>query len=340
MRKERFGTLSSGQAVERFTLDGGDRLRIAVLTYGGIIQAIETPDASGRMAGVALGFDTLDGYLERSPYFGALVGRYANRIGGAAFTLDGTARVLAPNVPPDTLHGGWQGFDKRVWDAEPDGDRSLALSYVSPDGEEGYPGTLGVRVVYTVTPQGELRIEYRATTDAPTVLNLTNHSYFNLAGAGEGDVLDHVLTIDADHYLPEDERQIPTGEVAPVAGTPFDFTRPHRIGERIGADHPQLRVGKGYDHCWVFNDGDGVRARVEEPTSGRVLEVLTTEPGVQFYTGNMLGTDGTPYAPYAALCLEAQHFPDSPNRPEFPSTVLRPGEEFVSVTTYRFGTVA
>ncbi|MDF5754017.1 aldose epimerase family protein [Spongiactinospora sp. TRM90649] len=332
MHREVFGTLPTGETVERFTLavPGGPRVR--VLTYGAIVQSIETPDATGLSADVVLGHDSLGGYLRGDAHLGALIGRYANRIAGGRFTLDGREYRVPRNNGPNTLHGGDRGFDRRMWTAEPGGDDSLALYYVSPDGEEGFPGTLRTEVVYTVTPDGGLRMEYQAITDAPTVVNLTDHSYFNLSGAGAGEVLGNVLTIDADHYLPVDATQIPVGDPAPVAGTPFDFTTPHAVGERIGAG--------GYDHCWVLNPGDGVKARVEDPASGRVLEVLTTEPGLQFYTADHLDRRADGYGPHAALCLETQHFPDSPNRPSFPSTVLRPGERFRSATVYRFSTAS
>jgi aldose 1-epimerase len=336
MKSEEFGTTPAGERVERFVLDNGDGLRVSVLTYGAVIQSIEVPGASGEVADVVLGCDSMDGYLTRSRYFGALVGRYGNRVAGARFVLDGVTHRLVANEGENTLHGGKQGFDKRVWSAESSGDDSVTLSYVSPDGEEGFPGTLRCSVTYTVTVAGELRLDYRARTDAPTVLNLTNHSYFNLAGAGSGDVLGQVVTLDADRYLPVNPAKIPTGDLAPVAGTPFDFTRPRPLGERIENGHPQLRIGGGYDHCYALNAGDGVKARVFDPGSGRVMEVLTTEPGVQFYTGNGLDPDVTGYGRRSALCLETQHYPDSPNQRYFPSTVLRPGEEYNSTTVYRF----
>jgi aldose 1-epimerase len=352
--KHDFGTTPDGDQVECHILetraltpegapgDGGG-VRARVLTYGATLQALEVPDGRGGRVNVVLGGETLDDYLRQGAYVGATVGRFGNRIAGARFTLDGVEHRLAANNGPNSLHGGERGFDKRVWRAEPLGPAALALSYVSPDGEEGYPGTLRVTVTYSlvyeamadgVTPGHALHIDYLATTDAPTVLNLTNHSYFNLAAAG--DVLGHVLTLAAERYLPVDERQIPTGELAPVAGTPFDFTDPHPVGERIGADDPQLRIGQGYDHCYVLGDDGGLAARVEDPETGRVMEVETTEPGVQLYTGNLLGEDAMPYGRHGGLCLETQHFPDSPNRPDFPSTVLRPGEEFRSHTVYRF----
>ncbi|GGK57585.1 aldose 1-epimerase [Planomonospora parontospora subsp. parontospora] len=317
-----FGTTPSGEPVERHVLSSG-RMRAAVLSYGAVVQSLEVSGVD-----VVLGCGTLEDYLTRSRYFGAVVGRYGNRIAGGRFTLDGAAHELPVNDGPNSLHGGPGGFSSRVWRVADASPSAVTLEYVSPDGEEGYPGTLTASVTYTLTDDA-LVLDYRATTDAPTVLNLTNHSYFNLAGAGSGDVLGHVVRIDADHYLPVDSTKIPTGELAPVAGTPFDFTTPRAIGERI--DDPAL--GGGYDHCYVLR-GD---IEVREPVSGRVMRVTTTEPGVQFYSGNMLDGVVTDYGRHAGLCLETQRFPDSPNRPEFPSTVLRPGEEFTSGTVYRFG---
>ncbi|MER6828494.1 aldose epimerase family protein [Streptosporangium sp. NPDC000563] len=314
-----FGTTPSGERVERHVLSNGP-MRAAILSYGAILQSLEVSGVD-----VVLGYDDLGDYLTRSRYFGAVVGRYGNRIAGGRFTLDGRDHELPINNGPNSLHGGPHGFDTRVWRITHASDTAVTLEYVSPDGEEGYPGTLTVAVTYTLTADA-IRMDYRAATDAPTVLNLTNHSYFNLAGGG--DVLKHVVRIDADHYLPVDATQIPTGEIAPVAGTPFDFTSPREIGERI-AD-PLL--GDGYDHCYVLRGGMEVR----EPAGGLTMEVTTTEPGVQFYTGNFLDGVATAYAKHAGLCLETQHFPDSPNQPGFPSTVLRPGERFESTTTYRF----
>lgn len=310
-----FGTLADGERVERYVLDNG-RLRAAVLTYGATLQRLETAGGTN----VVLGLDTLDDYVHRSRYFGAVVGRYGNRIARGRFTLDGREYRLAANDGAHGLHGGVRGFDKRVWRVEAAGPAELLLSLVSPDGEEGYPGELRAAVRYVLDGDA-LRLEYRATTDAPTVLNLTNHSYFNLAGSG--DVRGHVVTMDADRYLPVDEGKIPTGELAPVAGTPFDFTAPARVDARLGGR---------YDHCYVLRG----RVTVTDPATGRSMEVTTTEPGVQFYTGHMLDGVATPYGPFAGLCLETQRFPDAPNRPEFPSAVLRPGAEHVSVTTYRF----
>lgn len=338
-----FGATPDGQAVERYTLSNNNGVQVQIITYGGIITSLLTPDREGRVDDIVLGFDDLAGYLGRHPYFGALVGRFANRIAGGRFTLDGVEYVLAQNNGPNHLHGGLVGFDKKVWSASPtpEGD-GVILQYVSPDGEEGYPGTLTVQVIYTLNEENELGIDYQATTDKPTILNLTNHSYFNLAG--QGDILDHVVFLDADAYTPVDATQIPTGEVRPVTGSPFDFRQPTAIGARIHEDDPQLRIGGGYDHNWIINGSPGalrLAARVTEPTTGRVLEVRTTQPGVQFYTSNSLadtrGKGGQLYRRHSALCLETQHFPDSPNQPHFPSTVLRPGERFHEVTVFRFG---
>ncbi|GLW64096.1 aldose 1-epimerase [Actinomadura rubrobrunea] len=341
MNEESFGALPDGTPVRRYTLTGS-AIRVRVLTYGCAVQTLEVPDRDGVFGNVVLGCATLDGYLARRRFFGAVVGRYGNRIAGGRFRLDGQEYRLPRNNGDNSLHGGEEGFDRRVWDVAEADDRSLTLTYVSPDGEQGYPGTLRATVTYTVTDDA-LRVDYRATTDRPTVVNLTNHSYFNLGGEGSGTVYGHRLTIDADRYLPVDDRQIPLGEQAPVAGTPFDFTEPRPIGARIRDPHPQLLVGRGYDHTFVLN-GAEVAARAEDPRSGRVLEVLTSEPGVQFYSGNFLdgsdvGTGGLAYRQGDAFCLETQHFPDSPNQPDFPSTVLRPGEEYRSTTTYRFSTL-
>jgi aldose 1-epimerase len=314
-----FGVTPSGEQVERHVLSNG-RMRASILSYGAILQSLEVSGVD-----VVLGYTDLGDYLTRSRYFGAVVGRYGNRIAGGRFTLDDVTYELPVNNAPNSLHGGPGGFFNRVWRVAEVSDSAVTLAYVSADGEEGYPGTLTVSLTYTLT-EDALRLDYRATTDAPTVLNLTNHSYFNLAG--DGDILKHVVRIDADRYLPVDSTRIPTGELAPVAGTAFDFTTPHEIGARI--DAPAL--GDGYDHCYVLNGG----IEVLEPVSGRVMEVSTTEPGVQFYSGNMLDGIATAYGRHAALCLETQHFPDSPNQAHFPSTVLRPGEEFTSTTSYRF----
>ena len=347
-RTDQVGKLADGTPVHRWTLAGDRGLTVAVLTYGGIVQTLEVPGRDGVPANVVLGLPTLDDYLAgNGPYLGALIGRYGNRIAGGAFTLDGRAYRLPVNNPPNSLHGGTEGFDKRVWTATGTGD-GVELAYTSADGEMGYPGTLSVTVRYTLTADNGLRIDYAATTDAPTVVNLTNHSYFNLAGEAAGSIEGHRLQLSASRYTPTDATSIPTGELAPVAGTPFDFTSPHAVGERIDDDHEQLRFGLGYDHNYVLDrppggEGDLVlAARVSDPGSGRVLEVETTEPGVQLYSGNQLdgsltGTGGVAYGPRAGLCLETQHFPDSPNQPRFPSTVLRPGELYRSATVYRFG---
>ena len=344
MIKEQFGLLSDGTAVERYTLQRGD-LRVRILTYGCVLQTIEIPGRDGRLGNIALGCATLQDYETKSRFFGAVVGRYGNRIAGGRFELDGTSYQLPRNNGDNSLHGGGHGFDKQVWDAVARGEHTLELSYVSADGEAGYPGTLRATVTYTLTDQA-LHIGYRATTDRPTVVNLTNHSYFNLAGEGGGDVYDHVVTLKAGRYLPVDAGQIPLRSgPAPVEGTPFDFTKPQPIGTRLREPHPQLEIGSGYDHTFVLADAPhpepALAARVEEPNSGRVLEVLSTEPGVQFYTGNFLdgtipGTSGRTYGAGAGFCLETQHFPDSPNRPEFPTTVLRPGQERTSSTILRF----
>jgi aldose 1-epimerase len=297
------------------------------------------------MADVVLGFDSLEGYLGEHPYFGALIGRYGNRIGKARFTLNGKTYKLAANNNGNHLHGGLVGFDKKVWTAAPVGDDTLELTYLSKDGEEGYPGNLSVKVRYTLTADNELKLGYEATTDKATVLNLTNHSYFHLGGAGSGDSLGHRIQILADRFTPVDKGLIPTGELRPVEGTPFDFRTAHAIGERIDADEEQIRLGGGYDHNFVLNSGGGslaTAAIVVEPVSGRRMEVLTTQPGVQFYTGNFLdgsvkGKGGIAYQKRFSLCLETQHFPDSPNKPKFPSVVLEPGAKFASTTVYRFG---
>jgi aldose 1-epimerase len=345
---EELGALADGTAVHRWTLANDRGMTVGILTYGGIVQTLEVPGHDGVPANVVLGLATLDDYLAGNPpYLGALIGRYANRIAGGSFTLDGRGHRLPVNNPPNSLHGGTHGFDKRAWTATGTGD-GVELAYTSPDGEMGYPGTVEVRARYLLGPGNELRIEYRATTDAPTHVNLTNHSYVNLAGEAAGTIEGHVLQLHAGHYTPTDATNIPTGEIAPVAGTPFDFTSPRPIGERIDEDDQQLEFGLGYDHNYVLDrppGSDGAlipAARVTDPGSGRFLEVETTEPGIQLYSGNQLdgsltGTGGVAYGPRAGLCLETQHFPDTPNQPGFPSTVLRPGEVYRSATVYRFG---
>lgn len=353
--REPFGVMPDQQAVDRYSLQcdasDGQPMTVAILTYGGVIQSVRVPDRTGQLGDVVLGFDDLAAYRTRSPFFGCITGRYANRIAEGRFRLDDVAYTLARNNGPNHLHGGLRGFDKVVWQAETAqgaDDVALRLTYVSAAGEEGYPGQLTTVVTYTLNNQGELRIDYAATTDQPTILNLTNHTYFNLAGGGtvlDHTVLDHVVTIDADRYTPVNASLIPTGELATVAGTPFDFRTPTAIGARIAEEHEQLRYGGGYDHNWVLN-GAGLRPviTVTEATSGRQLEVATTQPGVQFYTGNMLpdslaGKGGAHYTKRTGFCLETQHFPDSPNQPHFPTTVLRPGEQYQERTVFRFGVV-
>ncbi|MBO8187145.1 aldose epimerase family protein [Streptomyces spirodelae] len=347
-RREHFGTLDNGDRVDRWTLSGGG-IRLRVLSYGGIVQSLEVPDRRGRTANVSLGFDSLDDYVADSPYFGALIGRYGNRIAGAKFTLDGTVYQLPANDGPNSLHGGTEGFDKRVWDVQPyrsGGDVGLTLRYVSKDGEMGYPGTLRTRVRYLLTPRGELRIDYEATTDKATVVNLTNHTYFNLAGEGSGSIEDHALRIAASRYTPVDATLIPTGTLARVAGTPFDFRHGKPIGKDLREGHQQILRGQGYDHNFVLDKGITGKPRhvvtVSEPGSGRIMRVATTEPGLQFYSGNFLdgtlkGSSGRIYRAGDGFCLETQHFPDSPNQPGFPSTVLRPGQTYRSSTVYSFG---
>lgn len=342
-----FGT-AGGEEVTVFWLTNEAGMTVSITNYGGIIQSIMVPDRDGNFTNVILGFKTLDRYLEGHPYFGNITGRYANRIARGTFELEGETYELAINNEPNTLHGGDKGFDKYVWDAEVLDDAvGVRLSRTSPDGEEGYPGTLEVEVTYTLTDANELQIDYLATTDAPTVVNLTNHAYFNLAGEGNGSILDHELQLMASNYTPVDETLIPTGEIATVSGTPMDFTAPHAIGERIRDNFGQLVIGRGYDHNYVLDreDDDSLQlaARVVEPTSGRVLEVLTTEPGIQFYSGNFLdgsviGASGRMYRQGDGFALETQHYPDSPNQPDFPTTVLNPGEEFRSTTVYAFST--
>jgi aldose 1-epimerase len=316
-----------------------------ITNYGGIVVSLKVPDREGRMGDVVLGYDTLDEYIKSNPYFGCLVGRYGNRIAKGRFTLNGKEYTLATNNGPNHLHGGLKGFDKVVWEAKPsvsNAGPALELRYMSKDGEEGYPGNLLVTAIYTLTNKNELRLDFSATTDKETIVNLTHHSYFNLAG--EGDILNHEVMIVADKFTPVDSTLIPTGELRPVKGTPFDFTNPTAIGARINDKDEQLAFGKGYDHNWVINKPLGklgLAARVYEPTTGRVMEVLTTEPGMQFYTGNFLdgtivGKGGKPYKFRCAFCMEPQHYPDSPNKPNFPSVVLRPGEVYRSTIIYRF----
>ncbi len=340
-----FGKTRDGVAVSIYTLKNQNSVTARITNYGGILVSLETPDRNGAMADIVLGFDSLDGYLAHpGPFFGALIGRYANRIGEARFRLNGHEYRLDKNDGANSLHGGARGFDKRVWMPRELPDGAVELTYISKDGEGGYPGNLTATVTYRLSDANELRIDYTAISDKDTVVNLTNHSYFNLKGAGAGDILGHLVTLNADRFTPVDAGLIPTGELRPVGGTPCDFRNATAPGARIEADDEQLKLGRGYDHNWVLNrqgEGLGLAARIEEPSSGRVLEVRTTQPGIQFYTGNFLdgsikGKSGKVYGRRSGLCLETQHFPDSPNKPAFPSTELKPGQKFQSTTVFRF----
>jgi aldose 1-epimerase len=339
----------SGKPIEMVTLKNSHGMEVQAISYGAIITSIKVPDRAGKIADVVLGFDSPDQYWHEPtpPYFGAVVGRYGNRIAKGKFALDGKTYSLAINNPPNSLHGGNKGFDKQVWDVttkETPAGSSATFSRTSPDGEEGFPGTLQARVTYTLTEKNELIVDYHATTDKATPINLTQHSYFNLAGEGSGTILDHVLTIDADRYTPVSDSLIPIGELAPVQGTPFDFRKPTAIGSRIDQADAQLKNGKGYDHNWVLTrKATGLQHAVTlaDPKSGRTLDISTTEPGVQFYTGNFLdgtikGKGGHVYALRSGLCLETQHFPDSPNQKNFPSTILQPGKTYESRTVFTF----
>ncbi|WP_217140463.1 aldose epimerase family protein [Streptomyces sp. AC627_RSS907] len=345
--KELFGKLADGTKVYRWSLENGGT-RMKVLSYGGVVQSLEIPDRRGRYENVSLGFDNLDDYVARSPHFGALIGRYGNRIAKGRFTLDGKQYQLSVNDGENSLHGGALGFDYRVWDVEPfteGSDVGLVLHYTSVDGEMGYPGTLRSKVTYTLTRRGEWRIDYEATTDKATVVNLTSHVYWNLAGEGSGTIEDHELSIAASRYTPTDAGLIPTGELAKVSGTPFDFRRAKPIGRDIRDAHPQLVTAKGFDHNWVLDKGITDRpehiATLRDRASGRTLRIATDQPGLQFYSGNFLdgtltGTGGSLYRQGDALCLETQHYPDSPNQPSFPSTVLRPGQIYRTTTVHSF----
>jgi aldose 1-epimerase len=336
-----------GKSATIYTLTNKSGIEARITNYGGILVSLKTPDRNGTMADIVLGFDSADGYIANpGPFFGALIGRYANRIGKARFSLNGVEYKVDKNDGENSLHGGARGFDKRMWTPRELPDGGLELTYLSQDGEDEYPGNMKVVVTYHLSDANELKIDYSATTDKDTVVNLTNHAYFNLKGAGSGDILGHLLTLAADRFTPVDAGLIPTGELRSVNGTPFDFRKPAAIGARIEQGDEQLKLGRGYDHNWVLNrSGNGLTlaARVEEPTSGRVLEVRTTQPGIQFYTGNFLdgtikGKGGKVYGLRSGLCLETQHFPDSPNKPAFPSTVLKAGKEFRSSTVLRFST--
>jgi aldose 1-epimerase len=346
IERDAFGTTEDGATVDVYTLTNAHGVEVRIMSYGATVVSIRTPDRQGRLADIVLGFDSFEGYKKNDPFFGVVVGRYGNRIARGRFTIDGVEYTLATNDGPNHLHGGIEGFDKKTWTARPVERRegpALQLDYVSPDGEEGYPGTLSATVVYTLTGNNELKVEYSATTDKKTIVNLTNHSYFNLAGSG--DILAHQMQIYADRFTPVDAGLIPTGELRPVSGTPFDFTQPTAIGARIDQPDEQLGYGRGYDHNFVLNRRGSelmLAARVLEPATGRVLEVRTTEPGVQFYTGNFLdgsitGKGGQPYQQRAGFCLETQHFPDSPNQPSFPSTLLEPGQRYETTTIFTFG---
>ncbi len=348
IEKSSYGTLPDRQAVDLYTLTNANGAKAKITNYGGIVTELWMPDRDGQMADIVLGYDKLDDYVKDTPYFGAIVGRYGNRIAHGKFTLDGRQYTLATNWKIHHLHGGNKGFDKVVWEATPvhtDKAVGLKLHYLSQDGEEGYPGNLDLTVTYWLTNCNSLKIEYEAVTDKPTPCNPTHHGYWNLAGAGVRDNLDHVLMIDADQFTPTDDMLIPTGELKSVEGTPFDFRKPTRIGDRINADDRQIRFGGGYDHNWVLNrrttNDLELAVRVSEPTTGRVMEVWTTEPGMQFYAGNFLdgsnvGKGGKPYKHRHGFCLEAQHFPDSPNQPRFPSAVLKPGQTYRQTTAYKF----
>ncbi len=336
-------------SIQLYTLTNRQGMKVKITNYGAIITSIMVPDRDGKMADVALGYDRVEDYINAvdKPYFGAIVGRYGNRIAEGAFTLDGETYTLAINNPPNHLHGGVIGFDKVVWGARltrGSGWQGVELKYRAKDKEEGYPGNLDVTVTYKLTDKNELRVEYQATTDKATPVNLTQHSYFNLKGEGEGTILDHELMISAKQYTPVDEGLIPTGELPDVAGTPFDFTSPKPIGRDIGQEDQQLEYGLGYDHNFVLDKSEGemsLAARVHEPTTGRILEIRTTEPGIQFYCGNFLdgrlkGKSGKPYVHRGGFCLETQHYPDSPNQPNFPSTILKPGDVYQSTTVFKF----
>jgi aldose 1-epimerase len=347
MKKELFGTTSDGRPVDLYTLSNSAGTEMRVTNYGGIIVSLRVADRNGKMADVVLGHDELKGYFDNSPYLGAIIGRYANRIAGGKFKLDGVEYKLATNNGPNSLHGGLKGFNQALWDASTSfGDKgeSIAFSYTSKDGDEGYPGNLQIKVSYTLTNQNEVIVDYMATSDKATPVNLTQHTYFNLQGEGAGNILAHEITLHADRFTPVDKNLIPTGQILSVKGTPLDLTSPTAMGAHMDATFEQIALARGYDHNFVIsrkNDSLELAARVREPVSGRVLEVYTTEPGIQFYTGNFLdgsvkGKQGHMYQQRSGFCLETQHFPDSPNHPNFPSTILRPGATFHSTTIFKF----
>ena len=348
MEKKVFGTTADGKTADLYTLKNKNGMQVSITNFGATVVSIMAPDKTGKMADVALGYDDLAGYELNKNYLGVLVGRYGNRIAHGKFSIDGTEYTLAKNNGDNSLHGGIKGFNKAMWEAKDvskGGEAAVEMKYVSKDGEEGYPGNLSVTVVYTLTNKNELKIDYSATTDKKTVVNLTNHTYFNLAGQGNGDILKHELMINADTFTPVDSGLIPTAELKKAEGTPFDFRKATAIGARIDANDEQIKLGGGYDHNFVLNrkaaTGLSLAARVSDPTSGRTMEVWTTEPGVQFYTGNFLdgsfrGKGGSAYQKRTAFCLETQHFPDSPNHPSFPTTLLKPGEKYHTTTVYKF----
>ena len=350
MRKDSFGKLSDGRQADLYTLTNAKGMEVVITNFGGAVVKVKVPDRTGKVDDVVLGYESLEGYIGDKASLGALIGRYGNRISHGKFSLNGIWYALPKNDGDNTLHGGPQGFNKRLWTAKDVSSKdrqALELTYLSPDGEEGFPGNLAVKVVYTLTEQNELIITYSATTDKETVINLTNHSYFNLAGQGKGDILGHRLMIRGDRFTVVDSFMIPTGELRKVSNTPFDFTREATIGSRIGQDDSQLQLGRGYDHNWVLSEPNRKTpvpaAEAYEPDSGRVLEVLTTEPGLQFYSGNFLdgtihGKDGKVYGRRFGFCLETQHFPDSPNHPTFPATLLKPGQTYTTTTILRFST--
>jgi len=343
-----FGKNYFGEDVELFTLTNANGLIIKIMNHGGTIMSLETPDRDGKLADIVLGHDTAEEYGPRTPYFGSVIGRYANRIKNGRFVLNGKPYQLFLNNGPNSLHGGQRGFDKVVWNAEPQPEtNAVKMTYLSKDGEENYPGNLHVTLTYTLTDNNEIKIDYTAKTDKATPINLTNHTYFNLAGHDAGYIGAHILMINANYFLPTDKTAIPCGELKPVAGTPFDFTSPVPVGERIDADDEQLNQAGGYDHTFCLNKNSeselSLAARAFEPSTGRMMEVFTTEPGIQFYTGTFLdgtlkGKNGHMYEWRGGFCLETQHYPDSPNQPQFPNTILQPGETFVSQTIYRFST--